>query len=145
MAGKEIKLEEKEINIIWRARKRIWCGLPWTFTIYSLSEDRLFIKSGMLNIREDEVRLYRIRDIGLTASFLQRIFGMASIQICSTDSSLGDFELKNIKNARAVMGKISDLVEEERQRKRVSTREILDHKGPEQMDESEEFHYEEEV
>ena len=133
MANNEIKLKSKT-KIIWRARKRLWCGLPWTFTVYSLSEDRLFVKSGMLNIREDEVRLYRIRDIGMKASFGQRLFGLATITICSTDSSLKDFELKNIRDARDVKEKISELVEEERQKKRVATREILGHDGPEHED-----------
>ena len=145
MADKEIKLEKKEENIIWRARKRIWCGLPWTFTVYSLSDDRLFVKSGMLNIHEDEVRLYRIRDVGMSATLIQRIFGLGSVSICSTDSSLRDFELKNIKNARAVKDKISELVEAERQRKRVSTREILDHNGPEHMDDDDGFDFHEDM
>ena len=49
----------KRDDLVWRDRKRNWLGLPWTFTVYGLTEDRLFIKSGMLNIHEDEVRLYR--------------------------------------------------------------------------------------
>ncbi len=45
---------------IWSDRKRIFCGLPWTFTTYTLTSDRLFIETGMLGKHEDEVRLYRI-------------------------------------------------------------------------------------
>ena len=52
-------------NTVWKARKRNFLGLPWTFTVYGFSQDRLFIKSGIFNTREDEVRLYRITDIGL--------------------------------------------------------------------------------
>ena len=114
-------------NIIWRERKRWWCGLPWTFTVYSLSPDRLFIKRGIFNLKEDEVRLYRIKDISLRRNFIQRIFGLGSVMICSTDSTLRDFELKNVRDSEMVKEKLSDYVEAERERKRVSMREFLGH------------------
>ncbi|MDO4477600.1 MAG: PH domain-containing protein [Lachnospiraceae bacterium] len=126
MAKQTVDFKPKK-KILWSARKRLWCGLPWTFTVYSLSEDRLFVKSGMLSIREDEVRLYRVRDLGLKRSFIQRIFGLGTIVICSTDSSMRDFELKNIRDCESVKERLSELVEDERQRKRVATREILNH------------------
>ena len=50
-------------EIIWKDRKRIFFGLPWTFTKYSISEDRLFISTGFFSVKEDEVRLYRIMDV----------------------------------------------------------------------------------
>ena len=126
MGEKKEALKERR-NIIWSERKRLWCGLPWTFTVYSLSPDRLFIKRGIFNLKEDEVRLYRIKDISLRRSFIQRIFGLGSVMICSTDSSLKDFELKNVKNSEMIKEKLSDYVEEERERKRVSMREFLGH------------------
>ncbi len=52
-------------DILFMQRKRLWCGLPWTFTVYSFDSERLFIKSGMLNIKEDEIRLYRILDLNV--------------------------------------------------------------------------------
>ena len=55
----------KRDDLVWSDRKRNWLGLPWTFTVYGLTEDRLFIKTGVLNIHEDEVRLYRILDLSL--------------------------------------------------------------------------------
>ena len=35
----------------WYDRKRLWCGLPWTFTKYGMSDDRLFVEKGLLNVR----------------------------------------------------------------------------------------------
>ena len=64
---------------MWRERKRLWCRLPLTFTLYSFDEERFFIKSGFLNQREDEVRLYRILDISITRTFIQRVFGLGTI------------------------------------------------------------------
>lgn len=113
-------------NILWSDRKRIIFGLPWTFTKYSLSEDRLFISRGFLNTKEDEVRLYRITDISLNRSFGQRMFGLGTIKCCSGDKTLGDFEIKNIKKSKDVKEMLSQMVEAERDRKRVSSREYID-------------------
>ena len=112
-------------NTVWKARKRNFLGLPWTFTVYGFSQDRLFIKSGIFNTREDEVRLYRITDIGLKKSFWQRIFGMGSIAIYGADKSMGDFELVNLKDSEQVKETLSGLIEKERENKRVTSREFM--------------------
>lgn len=117
-------------ELLFKQRKRLWCGLPWTFTIYSFDEERLFIKSGMLNIKEDEIRLYRVLDLSLKRSFIQRIFGLGSIVVDSSDKTMKCFEIKNIKEAKEAKEMLSQLVEEERQRKRISGREYMsDHSG----------------
>lgn len=112
-------------DILWKERKHIWCGLPWTFTLYKLTSDRLFIKSGIFNITEEEIRLYRIKDTTLKRNFIQRIFGLGNIYVCSNDSSLKNFTIINIKNSSEIREKISELVEEERQKKRVYSREFM--------------------
>ena len=45
------------MDLLWKERKRIWCGLPLTFTVYSYDNERFYVKSGFLNQRQDEVRL----------------------------------------------------------------------------------------
>ena len=110
---------------IWSDRKRLWCGLPWTFTVYSLSKDRLFVKSGLLSTREDEVRLYRILDISLKRTLIQRIFGLSTIELHTSDKTLGNFNLVNIKKGHDVKETLSQLVEEVRTEKRVTNREYM--------------------
>ena len=78
-------------EIIWKDRKRIFFGLPWTFTKYSLSEDRLFISTGFFSVKEDEVRLYRIMDVSLERKLWQRMCGLGTIKCCSADKTMGDF------------------------------------------------------
>ena len=53
------------MEIIWRDRKRPFLGLPWSFTIYTLTEEKLLVKTGILRQKEEEVRLYRIMDATL--------------------------------------------------------------------------------
>ncbi len=116
---------ETEIKYVWNERKRNALGLPWTFTKYALSDDRLFVTTGLLKTVENEVRLYRILDVAMTRTLGQKIFGMGTIQVSSADKSLGNFELKNIKNAAQVKEQLSQLVEENRERKRVTNREFM--------------------
>lgn len=112
-------------EIIWHDRKRIFCGLPWTFTKYSLTKDRLFIETGLFNYKQNETRLYRILDLQLTRSFIQRIFGLGTIKICSSDKALGNFDIKNIKFSSNVKELLSVNIEEQRQKNRVSSREFM--------------------
>ena len=122
-------MKENVRNTIWHDRKRNFLGLPWTFTIYELSRDRLFIDTGFFNKREDEVRLYRITDVTLTRSLWQRIVGTGTIHCDSADHTLGNFDIKNIKNAQAVKENFSKMIEAARREARVYTRESM-HAGP---------------
>jgi len=111
--------------MLWKERKRIWCGLPWTFTVYSFDEERIFVDTGFFNKRQDEIRMYRVLDITMTRSFGQRIFGMGSIQLKTSDKTMGDFEIKNIKKVKNVKMQLSDLIETNREKKRVVSREFM--------------------
>ena len=50
------------MGILWEGKKQI-LGKPWTFTKYSLDEEMLYVRKGMLSINEEQVALYRIIDI----------------------------------------------------------------------------------
>ena len=114
-------------NILWHDRKRTFLGLPWSFTRYSLSEERLFISKGFFKITDDEVRLYRIMDISLTRTLGQRILNIGTIHCCSGDKTLKDFSIESIKNPLVVKEMLSDLIEKQRDAKRVVSRELLEH------------------
>ena len=85
------------IECLWKDRKR-HLGLPLSFTRYSLSDDRLFVSEGFLNIKDDEVLLYRVRDIDTQRSLWQRLFGVGTVTVMSSDKTMPTLVLKNIKN-----------------------------------------------
>ncbi len=113
------------VDVVWNDRKRIIFGLPWTFTKYGLSEDRIFIETGLFNLGENEVRLYRIMDVSLERKFWQRLFGLGTITCHSSDKTMGIFKIENIKKPSEVKELISSYVEEERSRKRVTSKEFI--------------------
>ncbi len=64
-------------------------------------------------------------DIELKRSFGQRIFGLGSIFVHSSEKTVADFEIRSIKNSKEVKERLSDMVEEQRDKKRVVNREIM--------------------
>ena len=116
----------EELKILWKDRKRPIFGLPLSFTKYKLLEDKLLIDSGILSIKQEEIRLYRIMDITLKKSIWQRIFGVGTIHCCSADKSTPEFDIKDIKNAFEVKELLSNKIEEQRDKKRVSGREFFE-------------------
>ena len=95
------------VDVVWKDRKRIIFGLPWTFTKYGLSEDRIFIETGFFNLHENEVRLYRVMDVSLERKLWQRMFGLGTITCYSSDKSMGLFKIENIKKPSEVKELIS--------------------------------------
>lgn len=112
-------------EILWKDRKRTVFGLPWSFTRYSYSKEKLYIKTGFFNIKEEEVRLYRILDMTLNRKLGERIFGLGTIHCCSADKSTPEFDIKRIKRSEEVKEQLSDLVEVQRVEKRISGREFM--------------------
>lgn len=119
------KMEKIVQNYIWQDRKRPIFGLPLSFTKYKLTDEKLLIETGVLTIAQEEIRLYRIMDISVKCSLLQRIFNVGTIHCCSADKSCPEFDIKDVKNAIQVKELLSKNVEEERQRKRIGTREYM--------------------
>lgn len=113
------------ITILWHDRKRI-CGMPITFTRYSLSDDRLFLETGLLNMKQEEVILYRVRDISLSISLWQRIFHVGTVLVQSSDKSIPKLELKNIKRPREIKELIHKQVEDMKIARRMRVGEIVD-------------------
>ena len=114
------------LNIVylWKDRKR-YLGMPLSFTRYMLSEDRLFVSVGLLNIKDDEILLYRVRDIDTSRTLWQRIFGVGTITVVSSDKTMPTLVLKNVKDPVFVKELIHKQVEEMKIRRRVRFGEIM--------------------
>lgn len=102
---------EKE-KILWTDRKRHTIfALPISFTKYTLTETKLIIQKGFFNLREDEIQLYRVRDLALSQSFLERIGKVGTIHLCSMDSMTPELDIRHVKKPREVKELLSKTVE----------------------------------
>ena len=115
----------EELKIVWKDTRRPIFGLPLSFTKYRLLEDKLLIDTGFLSTKQEEVKLYRIMDVTLNRTFIQRIFGVGTIHCCSADKTTPEFDIKDIKKSFEVKEMLSKMVEEQRDKKRVSGREFF--------------------
>lgn len=109
---------------IWKDRKRI-LGMPLSFTRYAMSKDRLFFSVGFLSVRDEEVLLYRIRDISIRRTLWQRLIGVGSINVVSADKSTPQLTLKNVKHPLDVKELLHSNVEERKIRRRMRVSEMM--------------------
>ncbi len=114
----------KNHKYIWKDRKR-YCGLPLSFTRYAMSDDRLFLSVGFFTIRDDELLLYRVRDIITRRTLWQRICGVGTVTVISSDKSQPTLVLKNIRKPMQVKELLHKNVEDMKQRRRMRVGEIL--------------------
>ena len=121
------------MKILWSDKKRI-LGMPISFTKYSLSEDRFFEDAGFLTRKSNEILLYRVRDLGVTQSLFQRLLGVGTVHVHSSDKSSPFFDIKNIKNPYDVKEIIHQNVEKMKVERRMRVGEILDDVDQDYMD-----------
>ena len=110
-------------TMIWKDRKR-FLGMPLTFTRYGLSEDRLFLSVGLISVRDEEILLYRVRDISTKRTLWQRMFGVGSVTVLSSDKTMPTLLLKNVKKPLMVKELIHDHVEAAKLSRRVRISEV---------------------
>ena len=112
------------MEYIWKDRKR-YLGLPLSFTRYAMSEDRLFLSVGFLSIKDDEILLYRVRDINTSRTLWQRLFGVGTVTVVSSDKTTPNLVLKNVKHPIEVKELLHRQVEDMKIQRRVHLGEIM--------------------
>ena len=100
-------------------RKRwLFFGLPFTFTKYTVNDEKLIINKGLLKTTEDTCYLYKIIDIKLERSLCERIFGMGTIVCYTGDVTDKVIKLIHIKNSKTINDFLLDQSEEMRRKRR---------------------------
>ncbi len=103
----------------YQEKKRIlFFGLPWTFTKYTIGQEMLTVNTGLLKTEENYCYLYKVQDVKMTTTLLERIFGLSTIICYTGDVTHPQLVLVHIKHAREIKDFILEAAEEARQRRR---------------------------
>lgn len=117
----------KNSSIIIKERRRwLFFGLPFTFKTYTLTDKKLVYKEGFFTTSEDEILLYRILDIGKKRTFMQKIFGLGTLSVTSSDKSMPKLDMINIKHISEYHTFLSENIERERLRVRFRSAEVIE-------------------
>ena len=103
----------------FRERKR-WgfFGLPFTFSIFTVKEEVLSVDTGFLSKEENDCYMYKVQDVTLKTSLLERIFGLGTIICYTGDTTNPQLVMAHIKNARAIKDFILEQSEIARRKRR---------------------------
>ncbi len=106
-------------TIVFQERKRLlFFGLPWTFTRYTVSPGVITINQGFFNTTEDDCYMYKIQDVRLTTSFVERIFGLSTIICYAGDVTSPELRLIHIRHAKEIKSYLLKTSEEARLKRR---------------------------
>lgn len=104
---------------VFRERKRwLFLGLPWTFTVYHVREDMITIDRGFFNKQEDDCYMYKVTDVRLNTSLMERIFKLGTVTCFTGDVTDSNLVFKHIRNAKAIKDYILEKADSERIKRR---------------------------
>ncbi len=103
----------------YKERKRLlFFGLPWTFTVYTVKEDRLTINKGLLKVSENDCYMYKIQDVEHTATLWERMLGLGTVVCHTGDTTDPTLTLVHIKKSKDIKNFILDASEKARIKRR---------------------------
>lgn len=119
------KFQKMYGNVVWTGKPHNFLGLPINFTRYIITDKKIVVRKGFLNIKEEKVELYRIIDMSKDLPISQRIFGCGTLKLSCKDVTLPNLELKQIKDPYAVHNLIEEKIEEQKKSYGVLGRDIV--------------------
>lgn len=117
--------DKKDLGQYKERKRLLFLGLPFTFTKYIITKEKLTVKEGFLNQKTDYCYTYKIQDSTLRRSLMERVFGLGTITCNTGDVTHPTLILKHIKHSEAIHCFIFEQSESARlQRRTINTLDI---------------------
>lgn len=121
--GEDLDGEPGGERVLWTGRPSI--PLSWIAALttrYKLTNERLITTKGFIGKRIEEIELYRVNDVAMKQSIMERMFGLGDVRLETTDATTPDAQVSDVQNPERVKDLIRQAARAERQRRRVLLR-----------------------
>lgn len=88
-------------------------------TRWKLTSRRIEVESGLFNKKIDAIELWRVRDLELRQSLMDRLFGVSSLLVTAHDDREPVLEVRGLPGGRAVYDRLMSAVMNARQQRGV--------------------------
>lgn len=109
---------EAEKKMYMERKCWLFFGLPFTFTKYTVTDEVITINEGFLSTKENDCYLYKVQDVELHTSLMERIFKLGTVACYTGDNTHPQLYLTHIHHAKEIKNYILKASEEARRRRR---------------------------
>jgi uncharacterized membrane protein YdbT with pleckstrin-like domain len=101
----------------------LWLALIGKYLIarfsddYTLTSQRLMNRHGILSQKTDRIEIIDVDDVSFEQGLVQRMFGVGSIKVMSSDKTHPEFWMRGIDDVRVVADLIDNARREERRKR----------------------------
>ncbi|MGH7242123.1 MAG: PH domain-containing protein [Phycisphaerales bacterium] len=108
----------------------IWKFIELRSTAFALSTQRIKLETGVLSKQYDQVELYRVKDTILNRTLIQRLLGLGTIKMITSDPSQPELTFPSIQDSENVRELIRQNVERMRRLRGVRELDVADEAIP---------------
>lgn len=122
--------DAREEKTLWEGRPsdlgdQIRTGLLMNNVRYKITSQRLIITTGLVGKKTEEIELVRIKDVALEKTVMDRVMGVGTIIVYSSDPTKPEVRLEDVKEAETVKDLLRGAVRAEKERYGTRYREDL--------------------
>ena len=114
----------KDEQIIWQDYRKIF-GITFPFTKFTLTNKKIYIERGILRYNLNEIQLIRVQDVLLQQGFIEKLLGIGSIVVKSSDRSGEVVRLGSISKPYRRKHQVTEAAEKEKVRRGVTSNQFI--------------------
>lgn len=94
-------------------------------TTYTITSQRIMVKTGLIGKDVEEIELLRVRDLSVAQSIMDRMLGIGTLTVFSDDASAPQLLFRKIHDAQTVKDVLRKAVRDEKIANNISYREQI--------------------